>query len=174
MTDRSPQRQAEANVVLRQVGKPLERTDAEGKATGRTLFAGDYVMPGMLHARVLRSEIASGRLKRLDASKARALPGVHCVLTTEELPDRLAATDMPGQTGQKRAATDRQILVREIIRHRGEPLALIAAETPAIADKALDLIDYEIEPVPGVYDTVAALEGLKRQPAQHGPDGIDT
>jgi CO/xanthine dehydrogenase Mo-binding subunit len=158
MTDRTPRQQAEANVVLRQVGKPLERTDAEGKATGRTLYAGDYTMPGMLHARVLRSEIASGRLKSLDPSKARALPGVHCVLTTEELPDRLAATDMPGQTGQKRAATDRQILVREIIRHHGEPLALVAAETPVIAEKALDLIAYEIEPLPGVYHTADALE----------------
>ena len=152
-----PYRQAEPNVILRQVGKPLERTDAEGKATGRTRYAGDYTMPGMLHAKVLRSYIASGRLKRLDASKARAMPGVTCVLTAEDLPDRLAATDMPGQTGQKRAATDRQILVREIIRHHGEPLALIAAETTAIADKALDLIDYEIEPLAGVYDTAAAL-----------------
>ncbi len=159
MTDQeTPYRQAEANVVLRQVGKPLERTDAEGKATGRTRYAGDYTMPGMLHAKVLRSDIASGRLTHLDASKARALPGVVCVLTADDLPDRLAATDMPGQTGQKRAATDRQILVREIVRHHGEPLALIAAETPAIADKAFDLIEYEIEPLPGVYDTEAALE----------------
>ena len=159
MTDQETSyRQAEANVVLRQVGKPLERTDAVGKATGRTRYAGDYTMPGMLHAKVLRSDIASGRLKRLDVSKARALPGIACVLTAEDLPDRLAATDMPGQTGQKRAATDRQILVREIIRHHGEPLALIAAETPALADKALDLIEYEIEPLPGVYDTASALE----------------
>ena len=159
MTDQETSyRQAEANVVLRQVGKPLERTDAVGKATGRTRYAGDYTMPGMLHSKVLRSDIASGRRKRLDVSKARALPGVACVLTAEDLPDRLAATDMPGQTGQKRAATDRQILVREIIRHHGEPLALIAAETPALADKAFDLIEYEIEPLPGVYDTASALE----------------
>ena len=113
MTDRSPQRQAEANVVLRQVGQPLERTDAEGKATGRTLFAGDYVMPGMLHARVLRSEIASGRLKRLDASKARALPGVHCVLTTEELPDRLAATEQDLQNHGIAARTARALTPAE-------------------------------------------------------------
>lgn len=159
MTDQETSyRQAEANVVLRQVGKPLERTDAEGKATGRTRYAGDYTMPGMLHAKVLRADIASGRLTRIDATKARAVPGVICVLTAEDLPDRLAATDMPGQTGQKRAETDRQILVREIIRHYGEPLALIAAETPALADKAFDLIEYDIEPMPGVYDTVSALE----------------
>ena len=101
MTDQETSyRQAEANVVLRQVGKPLERTDAVGKATGRTRYAGDYTMPGMLHAKVLRSDIASGRLKRLDVSKARALPGVTCVLTAEDLPDRLAATDMPIACGE--------------------------------------------------------------------------
>lgn len=157
ITDQTPYRQAEANIVLRQVGRPLERVDAQGKATGRTRYAGDYTMPGMLHGRVLRSDLASGRLKHIDASKARTLPGVFCVLTAEELPDRLAATDMPGQTGQKRAETDRQILVREFIRHHGEPLALIAAETPAIAEKARDLIAYEIEPLPGVYDIESAL-----------------
>ena len=170
MTDQTTFRQAEANVVLRQVGKPLQRTDALGKATGRTPYAGDYVMPGMLHGRVLRSEIASGRLVRLDATKARALPGVHCVLTAEDLPDRLAATDMPGQTGQKRAETDRQILVREIIRHHGEPLALIAAETPLIAEKAMDLIEVEIAPLPGVYDTATALE--PDAPIVTAPDNV--
>ena len=58
MTDQTLYRKAEANVALRQIGKPLERTDAEGKATGRTRYAGDYTMPGMLHGRVLRSELA--------------------------------------------------------------------------------------------------------------------
>ena len=91
MTNQTPYRQAESNVLLRQVGKPLERSDAEGKATGRTRYAGDYTMPGMLHGRVLRSGVASGRLKHLDVSRARTLEGVSCVLTAEDLPDRLAA-----------------------------------------------------------------------------------
>ena len=127
MTNQNRYRQVDANVTMRQVGSPLARTDAMGKANGRTRYAGDYTMPGMLHARVLRSELASGRLQRLDASLARKLPGVFCVLTAEELPDSLMATDMPGQTGQKRAATDRQILVHEFIRYYGEPLALVAS-----------------------------------------------
>ncbi len=157
MTKRKRYRQVEANVTMRQVGRPLERTDAKGKANGRTRYAGDYTMPGMLHAKVLRSELASGRLKCLDASLARNLPGVFCVLTAEELPDSLMATDMPGQTGQKRTATDRQILVHEYIRYYGEPLALIAAETPSIAEEACALIKCEIESLPGVYDTESAL-----------------
>ena len=119
-----------ANVQFRQVGKPLTRTDAPGKVTGRTPYAGDYAMPGMLHMRVLRADIASARLARLDVSRARALAGVACVLTAADMPDRTAATDIPGQTGQKRLDTDQPILVKERVRYFGEPLALIAAETP--------------------------------------------
>jgi CO/xanthine dehydrogenase Mo-binding subunit len=126
------------NVNLRQIGRSLVRTDAPGKAQGRTRYAGDYVMPNMLHVKVLRATLASARLKRLDASKARALDGVACILTAAELPDRMAATDIPGQTGRKRLDTDQQILVRERVRYHGEPLALIAAETLRLAEQAAD------------------------------------
>ncbi len=147
-----------ANVPFKQVGKPLVRSDAPGKAAGRTRYAGDHVMPGMLHAKVLRSPMASARLKSIDASKARALPGVACVLTGTDLPDQLAPTDIPGQTGRKRLETDQQILVRQRVRYHGEPLALIAAETVTIAERAMDLIDYELQPLPGVFDPVEAAK----------------
>ena len=135
-----------ANVQYRQIGKPLTRTDAPGKVTGRTPYAGDYVMPNMLHMRVLRADIASARLVRLDVSKARALKGVARVLTATDLADRTAATDIPGQTGQKRLDTDQPVLVKERVRYFGEPLALIAAETRDLADRAADLIEFELEP----------------------------
>lgn len=147
-----------ANVKFRQVGKALPRIDAPGKSHGKTRYAGDYVMPNMLHVKVLRSPLASARLRRLDVSEARKLPGVVCVLTHEELPDRLAPTDIPGQTGRKRLDTDQQILVRERVRYHGEPIALVAAETTAIAERALDLIEYDLDPLPGVYDSHDALK----------------
>ena len=159
-----------ANVQFRQVGKPLTRTDAPGKVTGRTPYAGDYVMPNMLHMRVLRADIASARLARLDVSKARALAGVACVLTADDLADRTAATDIPGQTGQKRLDTDQPILVRDRVRYFGEPLALIAAETRDIADHAAELIEFELEPIPGVYDTLEALK--PGAPLVYGSDNI--
>jgi CO/xanthine dehydrogenase Mo-binding subunit len=147
-----------ANVNLRQVGRPLARSDAPGKAEGRTRYAGDYTMPNMLHAKVLRSPEASARLRRIDTAKARALPGVACVLTAADLPDRKASTDIPGQTGKKKLATDQQILVKERVRYHGEPLALVAAETQAIAERAAELIDFELEPLPGVYDPFEAMK----------------
>ncbi len=170
MTETSEARTRAPNVNLRQVGRSLVRTDAPGKAQGRTRYAGDYVMPNMLHVKVLRSPLASARLERLDAAKARALDGVACVLTAAELPDRLAATDIPGQTGRKRLDTDQQILVRERVRYHGEPLALIAAETSALAERAADLIEVDLEPLPGVYDPEDALK--PGAPLVQGADNV--
>src|SRR5487761_2196018 len=132
-------------VEERQIGRPLERIDAKGKAVGSTRYAGDYTMPNVLHAKVVRSNMASATLRRLDVTKARALRGVACVLTAADMPDRMAATDIPGQTGQQRQKTDQQILVRERVRYFGEPLALIAAETRDIAEQAMSLVEAELE-----------------------------
>ena len=170
MSDTPTSARGGANIEFRQVGKPLARLDAPGKSHGKTRYAGDYVMPDMLHARVLRSPEASARLTRIDPSKARALAGVACVLTHQELPDRLAPTDIPGQTGRKRLDTDQQILVRERVRYHGEPLALVAADTAAIAEKALDLIEWDLEPLPGVYSVEGALES--GAPIVQGTDNI--
>jgi CO/xanthine dehydrogenase Mo-binding subunit len=159
-----------ANVEFRQVGKALPRTDAPGKSHGKTRYAGDYVMPDMLHVKVLRSPLASARLRRIDVSEARKLPGVACVLTHEELPDRLAPTDIPGQTGRKRLDTDQQILVRERVRYHGEPIALVAAETLVLAEQALDLIDFDLEPTAGVYDPADAVK--PGAPVVQGKDNV--
>jgi len=158
------------NLRFSQVGKSLTRTDAPGKAMGRTPYAGDYVMPGMLHAKVLRADIASARLKRLDVSKARALPGVVCVLTAADMPDRTIATDIPGQTGRDRLKTEQQILIKERVRYFGEPLALIAAESADIAEKARRLIEFELEPIPGVYSPEEAL--APGAPVVQGTDNV--
>ena len=167
-TDTAPG--ALANVQYRQIGKPLTRTDAPGKVTGRTPYAGDYVMPNMLHMRVLRADIASARLVHLDVSRARALKGVACVLTAADITDRTSATDIPGQTGRKRLDTDQPILVKDRVRYFGEPLALIAAETRDIADHAADLIEFDLEPIPGVYDPLEALK--PGAPLVYGSDNI--
>ncbi len=159
-----------AGKTFTQVGKGLTRTDAPGKATGKTPYAGDYEMPGMLHASIVRADIASARLARLDVSKARELAGVACVLTAADLPDRLAATDIPGQTGQKRLDTGQQILVKERVRYYGEPIALIAAETRDLTERAMELVEFELEPIPGVYDPLEAIQ--PGAPVVQGNDNI--
>lgn len=69
MTESAGTARGGANIEFRQVGKPLPRIDAPGKAHGKTRYAGDYVMPDMLHAKVLRSPEASARLRRIDVAR---------------------------------------------------------------------------------------------------------
>ncbi len=144
---------------LRQVGKPLRRVDALGKAVGATVYAGDYTMPNMLHAKVFRSTEPSANIIKLDVSRARALPGVVCVLIADDLTDAKLTTDMPGQTGkERRKGSDAPVLASDVVRYVGEPLALVAAETLALAEQALELIEIEYEKLPGVFDPVEALK----------------
>jgi len=144
---------------LRQVGQPLRRVDALGKAVGATIYGADFSMPHMLHAKVFRSTEPSARIKRLDVSCAKALPGVVCVLTSEDAPNAKLTTDMPGQTGRAaRAGSDAPVLAGDKVRFVGEPIALVAAETQALAERALELIEIEYEPLPGVFDPVEAIK----------------
>lgn len=144
---------------LRQIGKPLRRVDALGKAVGATVYAADYTMPNMLHAKVFRSPVPSARITRLDVSKARALPGVVCILTNEDAPNAKLNTDMPGQTGkQARSGSDAPVLAKDVVRYVGEPIALIAADTLAIAESALGLIDLQYEELPAVFSPEEALK----------------
>jgi CO/xanthine dehydrogenase Mo-binding subunit len=157
---------------LRQVGKPLRRIDAMGKAVGHTPYAGDFTMPDMLHAKVLRSTEPHARILRLDVSQAADLPGVACVLTAADMENAgKLTTDLPGQTGQKRrAGTDAQVLATEIVRFVGEPIALVAAETIETAEQALNLIKVEYDPLPGVFDPHNALK--PGAPVIYEPDNL--
>ncbi len=156
---------------LRVVGKPLRRVDALGKTTGALVYAGDFSMPNMLHAKVFRSTQASARIRRLDVSRARALEGVVCVLTADDLPDAKLVTDMPGQTGQKqRKGSDAPVLAADRVRFAGEPIALVAAETLEQAERALELIEVEYEPLPGVFDPLEAMK--PGAPVVYEPDNI--
>ena len=144
---------------LRQVGKPLRRVDALGKAVGVTDYAADFSRPNMLHAKVFRSPVPSARILKLDVSKARALPGVACVMTGEDVKGAKLNTDLPGQTGREaRTGSDAPVLANETVRYVGEPMALVAAETLAIAEQALDLIDLELEELPAVFDPQEAMK----------------
>ena len=144
---------------LHQLGKPLRRVDALGKAVGATEYAADFSLPGMLHAKVLRSPVPSARIARLDVSKARALPGVACVLTGEDVRGAKLNTDMPGQTGRAaRTGSDAPVLALDIVRYVGEPIALVAAETLSIAERALEAIEIDFEERPAVFDPHEAMK----------------
>ena len=112
----------------------------------------------MLHGFVLRSPYPSARIVRLDTARARAMPGVAAVLTARDVPKNALATDVPGQTttvGPLRATL--HVLAEDRVRHQGEPVALIAAETLEQARAAADAVDVEYERLPGVFSADDAL-----------------
>ena len=143
---------------LRVVGRTIARHDARDKVQASTLYAADWLMPGMLHGRVLRSVYPSARIGRIDTSRAAALPGVAAVLTARDVPRNALWTDVPGQTSEVGPLRARlQVLVDGVVRYQGEPVALVAAETPEAAQRALEAINVEYEPQPGVFDPEEAL-----------------
>lgn len=142
----------------RVIGRPVPRHDAWDKVLGRTVYAGDWSLPGMLVGKVLRSPYPSARIRRIDPSPARALPGVVAVLTAEDVPRNTLWTDVPGQTtevGPLRAKLC--VLAEDRVRHQGEPVALVAAESEEAAEEALAAIEVDYEPLPGVFDPLEAL-----------------
>ena len=131
------------------VGKSVARPDAVAKATGRAQYAADLFFDGMLYGAVLRSEYPHARILGVDVSQARVLPGVHAVLT---------ADDVPGHKTHGLVVDDWPVFAWDKVRYVGDAIAAVAAETPEIARAALERIRVDYEPLPVVTDAVAALE----------------
>ena len=141
------------------VGRALVRHDAVEKVAGRTRYAADFGLPGMLYAALKRSDMPHARLLRVDTSAAEAAPGIASVLTAKDVPRNTVWVDVPGQTFQVGALKARaDVLADGVVRYHGEPIAIVAAESEDAALAALDLIDVEYEELPTVTDATAALE----------------
>ena len=110
--------------------------------TGAATYVDDMQFgPNLLHGMLKRSPIPHGVIKRIDVSKARALPGVRVVVTGQ---------NFPGYTGLY--LKDRRIFALDRVRYVGEAVAAVAADTPEIAQQAVELIEVAYEPLPGVFD----------------------
>ncbi|HVO93071.1 MAG TPA: molybdopterin cofactor-binding domain-containing protein, partial [Terriglobales bacterium] len=132
---------------IRSIGIPSPRVEGEEKVGGAALYAVDVSVPDMLWAKVLRSPIAHGRIKKIDCAKAAALSGVRAVLTGDDL--------RGARIGKK--IVDMPLLAEHVVRYRGEKVAAVAADTEAIAELALDLIEVEYEELPIVTDPLQAM-----------------
>jgi CO/xanthine dehydrogenase Mo-binding subunit len=129
------------------VGVSHQRLEVVGKLTGDALYTGDLVLPGMLHAKVKKSPHARARIVSIDTSRAEALRGVHAVLTGHDLDYRIGLY-----------VVDKDILAKDVVRHFGEAVAAVAAETPEIASSAVELIDVEYEVLTPVLDPMEAIK----------------
>jgi CO/xanthine dehydrogenase Mo-binding subunit len=146
--------------------------DARERVTGRVPYTINLEVPGMLHAKLLRSESPHARLVRVDASRARTLPGVSAVLTGQDIIDR---GDIQPRFGP--VLRDQPILAMGKVRFVGEPVAAVAAIDEDTAAAALDLIDVEYEDLPPVFsldDALAAGASLVHEEPPHpGPTFAD-
>jgi putative selenate reductase molybdopterin-binding subunit len=135
------------------VGQSEPKVDGLKLAAGLPVFTDDVRMEGMLYGALLTSPHAHARITRIDATKARALEGVHAVLTHEDIPRVKHASG--GQSYPQPPPFD-QVCLDGKVRHVGDRVAVVAAETPRLAQRALRLIEVEYEVLPHVLDAEAA------------------
>jgi len=137
--------------AAKQVGRPLDRLEAKAKVTGRAEYIHNLTLPRMLHAKILRSTVAHGRIVSIDTTQARAMKGVHSVITSEDV---LKVIPEP-YFGP--AFHDQPILAIGKVHYVGEPVAVVLATDPYVAQEALHLIEVQYEELPAVLDEVEAV-----------------
>ncbi|HEY4636081.1 MAG TPA: xanthine dehydrogenase family protein molybdopterin-binding subunit [Rhodospirillales bacterium] len=134
-----------------QIGRSVPRVESRAKVTGRAEYTHTMRLPGMLHAKIFRSTVAHGRIRWIDTSAAKRVPGVMHVVTIDDvlkvLPDPYYGP----------AFHDQPILAHEKVRFVGEPVAAVIAADPHIAEQAVQLITADYDELPAVYDEVEAL-----------------
>lgn len=130
------------------IGTPTQRLEGPEKVSGRAIYATDVVLPNMLWAKAQRSPVSYGRIKKIDTRKAEALPGVRAVVTGEDVKGLLIG----------RKIYDMPILAGEVVRFIGEKVAVVAAESEAIAEVAVDLIEVEYEELEPLLDPLEAVK----------------
>jgi len=149
------------------VGKSEVKVDAKKLAQGRAVFTDDFRLDGMLYGALLTSPHAHARIRNVDISRSLTLPGVHVVLTHKEIPRVKYASG--GQSYPQPLPYD-QVSLDNKVRHVGDRVAIVAAETLEIANQALNLIDVDYEILPAIVDMESAMQ--EGAPMIH--DEIDT
>ena len=138
----------ETHVPYRLIGTRPNRPDGLDKVTGRARYGADISLPGMLHGAVVRSPHAHARIKKIDATKALALPGVKAVVTRADLPTGLTGEDLNLQENT---------LAGDTALYDGHAVAAVAATSKLLAEQAARLIEVEYEVLPHVTDVDAAM-----------------
>ena len=134
--------------TTRAIGQSVVRGEGPDKVTGKSVYAADITLPGMLWGKALRSPFPHARIVSIDTEQAKAVPGVHAIITASDLPDSLVG----------RRLRDLPVLARDVVRFVGEKVAAVAAETQEAIEEALLLIDVEYEGLPAVFDAHEAMD----------------
>jgi carbon-monoxide dehydrogenase large subunit len=138
------------------IGSPIERLEDLRFLRGRGQYVDDLALPGMLHAAILRSAVAHGRVRSIDTARALAIPGVHSVITAADLGHPVPRVPMRLQPLPQFEPFAQPVIAHAKVRYVGEALALVLADSAALAEDALEAIDADIEPLPAVPDRHAS------------------
>ncbi len=141
-------RTAPPNGAFTVIGRRNRKVDGVAKVTGRAVYTDDIALPRMLHAKLLRSVHAHARIRSIDLSAARAMPGVHDAITGRDLPEYFGIIPW---------TMDEQALCEEKTRYVGDAIAAVAADSELVAEEALRAIRVEYEVLPAVMDIETAL-----------------
>ena len=145
------------------IGKAVRRIDAPSKVSGRLKYAGDMVMPGMLHVQVLRSPYAHARIVSIDTSAAETIEGVEGVITS---------ADVPGEDGFGVFVHDQPVMARGKVRYVGEAVAAVAAEDELTAKRALAAIKVIYEQLTPLFDPDEAMRAGAPVIHDYAPDNV--
>lgn len=132
------------------IGHSVKRTDLLDKVTGNARYVADMPFPGLLFGKIKRSNVAHAKIRRIDTSRALALPGVKAVLTHQNVPRVLHAGSPHPRSA---SVTCDQYILDDKVRYWGEGVAAVAAISEEIAERALELIEVEYETLPAVFTT---------------------
>ena len=146
----------------RLVGTSVARKEDERLLTGHGRYVDDVVVPGMLHVAFARSDVARGRIARLDVAAARRAPGVVAILTGAELNPRQAGPMTATPILEQLEPGPECVLAADELRFAGDPYALVVATSRALAEDAIERIDLDVEPLPPVVDYTTALASAER------------
>src|SRR6266508_1286406 len=136
------------------IGQNYTTPDLVAKVTGKAKYAEDYRVDGMLFCKLLTSPMPHARVKRLDTSKALAMPGVKAILTADDMPGAAAGATL-GENVQSTAQAERGLTNEPL--YQGEPILAVAAVDEFTAAEAIEKIDIEFEPLPFVVDPIESL-----------------
>jgi carbon-monoxide dehydrogenase large subunit len=138
------------------IGSPIERIEDLRFLTGRGQYVGDLAADRVLHAVILRSPVAHGRIRGINTSAALALAGVVTVITAADIGESVPLIPMRQHAVPKGELYCQPVIARDSVRYVGEPIAVVIASDPAIAEDALELIELDIEELPAVADHIKA------------------
>ena len=140
----------------RLIGSPIARVEDLRFLRGRGEYIDDITREGQLHAFILRSPVAHGRIKAIDTRMARNLPGVYTVITAADLPRPIPTVNIRLQPLPSLVPFHQPVLAHDKVRYVGEPVAVVLATSPALAEDAAGAIELDIELLPVVIDRYAS------------------